>query len=108
MMNKTSWKNMCFLNDYLPNHKEGAWTNLVVVLTLFSKSSNSSFTVLFNTLLLVAAIAHKMFSALIQPYGKDSYQEFDQDNLPSHQIDLNNQVRHTVSTGIKRDKHDQF
>ena len=78
------------------------------MLTLFSKGSNSSFTILFNTLLFAAAIADKMSSALIQPFGQDRQQEFDQDNLPSHQIDLNNQVRNTVSTGIKRYKQDQF
>ena len=88
---------MFFKMTMYPIIKEGAWTNLVV-LTLFSKSSNSSFTILFNTLLFAAAIADKMSSALIQPFGQDSQQEFDQDNLPSHQINLNNQVRNTVST----------
>ena len=101
-------KHVFFQNDYVPNHNEGAWTNLVVVLTLLSKSSNSSFTILFNTLLFTAAIADKMSSALIQPFGQDSQQKFDQDNLPSHQVDLNNQVRNTISTGIKRYKEDQF
>ena len=74
MMNKTSWKNTCVFKKYhVPNHQEGAWTQLVVVLTLFSKSSNSSFTILFNTLLFAAAIADKMYSALIQPFGQDSF-----------------------------------